>query len=86
MAEIAWGNREGLQNFRAVRETCANDPIIKNMFDWYDMEREDQIENGLKVLHRLKQLKLAVPINYKTSLFYTNVLNGGVSLMLLKIT
>ena len=80
IAEVAWGSKLNLQQFRVIRDLLANDPILQNTFHFNDYERDEQMEDGMRKLNRIAKIgKLEVPIDYKTAIVYSGVLNGNVS-------
>ena len=71
MAIIAWNDEASLSNFRKVRDYLAADSILQNKFEHYDLDLDELMSHCYKLLYRIRQTQITVPIDYKTISLYT---------------
>ena len=48
-----WDGEEGLKKHLEMRKIFANDPILKNSFEWFEMNKEEKMEYMYKKLYRM---------------------------------
>jgi hypothetical protein len=74
---LIWEGKEQLERHRTLSSTAANDPILKNIPQYYEMTREEKFKYLYMKMNRL--LKLNVEELSYTNIFYYLILFGGVS-------
>jgi len=78
VAEIMWGSKQSLTQFRKIRDLMAKDPILQNTVAWNDLERDEQMEDGYRKLNRKMKIS-KIPTDYKNSSLWSLTQNGGTS-------